>query len=66
MIIHLPRAPGSEAREEFVAVNGKAYLIKKGQDVDVPECVYEVLKNKNREVSAADDFAKAKAALLGL
>jgi len=41
--VNLPRARGSEAREVFVGVNGINYLIPKGQEVAVPECVAEEL-----------------------
>lgn len=31
----------------FVSVNSRTWLIKRGEEVEVPECVAEVLKNQN-------------------
>ena len=43
--IRLPIIPGRNNGPEFVAVNEKTYLIKRGIEVEVPESVYEVLRN---------------------
>lgn len=37
----------------FVGVNGKTFLIKRGEEVEVPECVYEILKNSEKMDSLA-------------
>lgn len=30
--------------EQYVAVNGRSFLIRRGEEVEVPECVAEVLR----------------------
>jgi len=62
--IHLPRATGNEPKEEFAAVNGRAYLIKKGEDVSVPEPVYEVFENRRRARAQSDRFIDSQAGRL--
>ncbi len=43
--VRLPRNPGQNARqEEFFSVNGKNYLIKRGETVEIPEEVAEVIR----------------------
>lgn len=37
----------------FVGVNGRTWQIKRGVEVEVPECVAEVLRNSQRQ----DDYA---------
>lgn len=39
--------------DKFVAVNGKGYLIKRGEEVEMPLEVYEVLKNSNEQMMYA-------------
>lgn len=34
---------------QYVAVNGKSYMIRRGEEVSVPEAVAEVLKNSERQ-----------------
>ena len=52
--VHLPRNPGQNARqEEFFSVNGKNYLIKRGETVEISEEVAEVIKNSEQ----AEDYA---------
>lgn len=44
--VRLPRNPGQNARqEEFFSVNGKNYLIQRGETVEIPEEVAEVIRN---------------------
>lgn len=43
--VRLPRARAGEEDTVFVGVNGRTWRIKKGEDVEVPECVAEVLQN---------------------
>ena len=38
----------------FAAVNGRTYLIQRGEEVEVPACVAEVLENSMRQQQAAD------------
>lgn len=47
--------------DEYVAVNGKGYLIKRGEYVEVPASVAEVLQHREEMLTAAMDFEeKAK------
>ena len=53
-----------EKDDVYVAINGKSYLIKRGETVEVPEAVVEVLENKERMLAVAYAFeeeASAKA-----
>ena len=52
--IRLPKVAGEDP-VAFVGINGKGYRIKRGQDVEVPEEVAEVLKNAE---AAAEDLDK--------
>lgn len=42
------RIPRERANQEdvFVAVNNRTFLIKRGENVEVPECVAEVLQHQ--------------------
>ena len=52
--VRLPRLPGQNAiQEEFYSVNGKNYLIKRGETVEIPEEVAEVIRNNEM----AEDYA---------
>ena len=43
--IKLPRLPGANAnQDQYVAVNGKAYIIQRGKEVEVPVAVANVLE----------------------
>lgn len=64
--VRLPRLPGQNARqEEFYSVNGKNYLIKRGETVEIPEEVAEVIRNAEKAEEYAmnfvDGLAKAEA-----
>ena len=39
-----------------VGVNGRTWLIKRGVDVEVPECVAEVLRHKEEMLEQAMEF----------
>ena len=41
---------------EYVAINGKAYLIKRGEYVDVPESFAEVLEHREEMLATAIAF----------
>lgn len=45
----------------FVSVNGKRYQIKRGEDVMIPESVYEVLANSQIQDQAAYRLMEQKA-----
>lgn len=52
--VRLPRLPGQNAnQEEFFSVNGKNYIIKRGEDVEIPEEVAEVIRNAQK----AEEYA---------
>ena len=52
--VRLPRLAGQNAiQEEFFSVNGKNYRIKRGETVEIPEEVAEVIKNNEQ----AEEYA---------
>jgi hypothetical protein len=53
--IKLPRTRKDEP-DEFVSVNERTWLIKRGVEVEVPECVAEVLRHKEEMEEAAYQF----------
>ena len=63
--VRLPRLPGQNAnQEEFFSVNGKNYIIKRGETVEIPEEVAEVIRNAEKAEEYAmnyvDNLNKAK------
>ena len=53
-VITLPLLEGENAvQEKFVGFNGKAYIIKRGEPVEVPEGVYNILELEREAVNAA-------------
>ena len=46
----------TEKDDVYVAVNGKSYLIKRGETVEVPACVAEVLQHKEEMLAQAMEF----------
>ena len=54
----------TETKDEYVAVNGKSYQIKRGVTVEVPEYVAEVIQNSEEMLSismAYEEKAKKNA-----
>lgn len=52
--VTLPRLRGQNAiQEEFFSVNGKNYIIKRGEEVEVPVEVAEVIRNADK----AEEYA---------
>lgn len=52
--VNLPKLRGQNAnQEEFFSVNGKNYIIRRGEDVEIPEEVAEVIRNAHK----AEDYA---------
>lgn len=45
--IRLPRGRG-EDETEFVSVNNRTWMVRRGEDVEVPRCVAEVFENRER------------------
>ena len=72
--VRLPRLPGQNAiQEEFFSVNGRNYIVKRGEYVEVPEEVAEVINNAEkaeeyamRYVEKLDEAKKEKEKELGL
>ena len=65
--VRLPKLPGQNAiQEEFFSVNGKNYIIKRGETVEIPEAVAEVIRNGEKAAEYAmdyvDDLVKAEKA----
>lgn len=63
--VRLPRLQGQGAnQEEFFSVNGKNYIIKRGETVEIPEEVAEVIRNAEKAEEYAmkyvDDLVKAE------
>jgi deoxycytidine triphosphate deaminase len=46
----------TEKDDVFVGINGKTYLIKRGETVEVPESVAWVLDRKERMLAKAMEF----------
>lgn len=51
----------SEKNDVLVGVNGRTWLIKRGVEVEVPECVAEVLRHKEEMLEQAMAFEEAAA-----
>lgn len=46
VIVKLQRLPGTNTNQDvYVYVNGRSFILKRGEEVEVPESVDEVLKN---------------------
>lgn len=43
----------------YVSVNERSWLIKRGEEVEVPECVAEVLRNQEIALEKAYNFENA-------
>jgi hypothetical protein len=55
--IKIARTPGKKDEEDvFVSVNERTWLIKRGEYVEVPECVKEVIDLQERMLDEASDF----------
>lgn len=52
--VRLPRLSGQHAnQDEFFSVNGKNYIIRRGETVEIPEEVAEVIRNAEK----AEEYA---------
>lgn len=56
--IRLPRER-CEQEDVFVGVNDRSWLIKRGVEVEVPECVAEVLENREMMLETIMEFEAA-------
>lgn len=54
VIVKLQRLPGTNTNQDvYVYVNGRSFILKRGEEVEVPESVDEVLKNS----ALAEDYS---------
>lgn len=60
-VIHLFKDNGRYSSARFVSVNGEAYLIQRGVDVEVPAAVAEVLRHSEEMDNAKIEAAQAAA-----
>lgn len=44
----IPMIPGSEDDVEYVGLNGISFYFKRGESIDLPEPLYEILHNCGR------------------
>ena len=58
--IRLPREKKDQG-DEFVGVNGRTWIIKRGVTVEVPECVAEVLKHREEMLETIMEYEEANA-----
>lgn len=56
--VKIPREKGNDS-DVFVSVNERTWLIKRGIEVEVPECVAEVLRHQEEALEEAYDFQSA-------
>lgn len=57
--VRLPKLAGQNAiQEEFFSVNGKNYLIKRGETVEIPVEVAEVIKNAEKAEEYAMNYVE--------
>jgi hypothetical protein len=54
--INIPLVRGARNDDVFVSVNDRKWLIKRGVDVKVPECVKEVLEHEAHQYYAAAQY----------
>ena len=59
--VMLPRGRKQEENFVIVSVNGRSYKIMKGVEVEVPECVAEVLENSRMMAETARRYVDAVA-----
>ena len=61
--IRLPLTREDKA-DVYISVNERSWLIKRGEEVEVPECVAEVLRNQEAALRKSIDFIVANEAKL--
>lgn len=60
--VMFPKVQGQKVQEDInVIINGKAWQIQRGKEVEIPESVYEVIKNSQDMQDEADNFIIANA-----
>ena len=61
--VRLPRNAGQNAnQDEFFSVNFKNYIIKRGETVEIPEELAEVIRNAEKAEEYAMRYAEEKTA----
>lgn len=60
VIVHLDDARDGELEVQYVSVNGKSYTVNKGEDVEVPLAVAEVLVNSKDAMGRYKNYVKEK------
>lgn len=58
--VRIPRTSKNQD-DVFVGVNMNTYLIKRGVEVEVPECVAEVLRHQEEMLEVIMEFEEANA-----
>lgn len=58
--IRIPRERDKQG-DVFVSVNDRTWLIKRGVEVSVPECVAEVLRHQEDMLEVQNEFEDRKA-----
>lgn len=62
VLVKLPRLKGNNAnQDEFFSVNFKNYIIRRGEYVEIPQELYEVIKNGEKAEDAAFKFVEEHA-----
>ena len=60
--VRLPRNKGQNAnQDEFMSVNFKNYIIKRGEAVEIPEALAEVITNAEKAEEYAMQYVEEKA-----
>lgn len=57
--LRIPRTK-SENDDVYVSVNDRSWLIRRGEEVEVPECVAEVLLHQEQMLEEAYQYAEAR------
>ncbi len=55
--VKLFKGAGAYGDDVQVIVNGKAFLIKRGEEVEVPEYVAEILKQQEAQLNLASEIS---------
>lgn len=58
--IRIPKAPKGEDNFVIASVNGRVFKIKRGETVEVPLPIAQVIENSFKDADRADDFIENK------
>lgn len=58
--IRLPKAPKGQENYLIASVNGRVFKIRKGEEVEVPLPIAQVVENSFIDADAADEFIEQK------